>query len=47
MPAELNIQTLVSMPFEENSYVVWLPGRTDCLVIDPGLEPELILDFLR
>src|SRR5262249_37517574 len=39
--------TLVSMPFAENSYVVWLPGRQDALVIDPGLEPELILDFLR
>jgi glyoxylase-like metal-dependent hydrolase (beta-lactamase superfamily II) len=41
------VHTLVSMPFEENTYVVWLPGRTDALVIDPGLEPEIILDFLR
>src|SRR2546429_6481984 len=47
MPAELNIRTLVSMPFEENTYVVWHPGRTDALVIDPGLEPDAILDFLR
>jgi glyoxylase-like metal-dependent hydrolase (beta-lactamase superfamily II) len=46
MPAPLQIQTLVSQPFEENTYVVWLPGRSDALVIDPGLEPELILDFL-
>src|SRR5207302_5306050 len=46
MPA-LNIHTLVSMPFEENTYVVWLPGRRDVLVVDPGLEPDLILDFLR
>jgi glyoxylase-like metal-dependent hydrolase (beta-lactamase superfamily II) len=35
------------MPFEENTYVVWLPDRRDAVVIDPGLEPELILDFLR
>ena len=35
------------MPFEENTYVAWLPGRGDAVVIDPGLEPELILDFLR
>jgi glyoxylase-like metal-dependent hydrolase (beta-lactamase superfamily II) len=35
------------MPFGENTYVVWLPQRKDALVIDPGLEPDLILDFLR
>ena len=43
----LNIQTIVSMPFEENTYIVWLPSRQDALVFDPGLEPELILEFLR
>ena len=35
------------MPFEENTYVLWLPDRKDAVVIDPGLEPDLILDFLR
>ena len=34
------------MPFGENTYVVWLAGNKDALVIDPGLEPDLILDFL-
>src|SRR5579871_2290402 len=43
----LNIHTLVSMPFQENTYVVWLPGRHEALVIDPGLEPDLILNFLN
>jgi hydroxyacylglutathione hydrolase len=43
----LQIHTIVSMPFAENTYVVWQPGRHDCLVIDPGLEPDAILDFLR
>ncbi len=44
---KLQIHTIVSQPFAENTYLVWLPDRSDVLVIDPGLEPELILDFLR
>src|SRR5262245_19473219 len=47
MPSPLQSRPIVSMPFQENTYVVWLPGRGDALVIDPGLEPSLILDFLE
>ena len=47
MAAKLNIHTIVSMPFAENSYIAWLEGRDDAVVIDPGLEPELILEFLK
>jgi hydroxyacylglutathione hydrolase len=47
MATPLEIHTIVSQPFAENTYVVWRPERQDALVIDPGLEPELILDFLR
>jgi glyoxylase-like metal-dependent hydrolase (beta-lactamase superfamily II) len=47
MAEPLQIHTIVSMPFQENTYVVWRPGRDDALVIDPGLEPGLVLDFLR
>jgi glyoxylase-like metal-dependent hydrolase (beta-lactamase superfamily II) len=47
MTTPLQIRTIVSQPFEENTYVVWLLGRKDALVIDPGLEPDLILDFLN
>jgi hydroxyacylglutathione hydrolase len=43
----MEIQTIVSMPFEENTYIAWLPGHSDAVVFDPGLEPDLILDFLR
>lgn len=43
----LQIQTIESMPFAENSYLLWLPERRDALVIDPGLEPELILEVLE
>jgi glyoxylase-like metal-dependent hydrolase (beta-lactamase superfamily II) len=46
MPA-LEIHTIVSTPFDENTYVVWVPGRTQAIVFDPGLEPDAILDFVR
>jgi hydroxyacylglutathione hydrolase len=44
---KLQVRTLVSRPFQENTYIVWREGRTDALVIDPGLEPELILASLE
>ncbi len=47
MAPALSVRTIVSMPFAENTYVVWKPPSAEALVIDPGLEPELILDFLR
>src|SRR5438067_42958 len=47
MSQSLQIHTIESMPFSENTYVVWRPGRTDALVIDPGLEPELVVEFLQ
>ncbi|HEX3147498.1 MAG TPA: MBL fold metallo-hydrolase [Gemmataceae bacterium] len=43
----LQIQTIVSLPFSENTYVAWLPGHNDCVVIDPGTEPDAILAFLK
>lgn len=41
------ISRILSIPFEQNSYVARLAGRDDCLVIDPGLEPQKILDHLE
>lgn len=40
------IESIVSRPFMENTYVMHLEGRNDCLVIDPGFEPEAITDYL-
>lgn len=42
----VHLAAIVSAPFEENTYVAHLEGRKDCLVVDPGLEPEEILDYL-
>ena len=44
---ELLLKTIVSVPFEENTYIAQIKGRADCLVIDPGLEPEKIIDYLQ
>jgi glyoxylase-like metal-dependent hydrolase (beta-lactamase superfamily II) len=46
MPAGVEIKCIISSPFEENTYVVWKSASHLALVIDPGLEPELILDLL-
>ena len=47
MPAPpIRVATIVSAPFQENTYVAQLEGRDDCLVFDPGLEPDEILDYL-
>ena len=45
--SELQIHTVESMPFSENTYVVFVEGRDDCLVIDPGMEPERILNLFE
>ncbi|HEY2911120.1 MAG TPA: MBL fold metallo-hydrolase [Gemmataceae bacterium] len=42
----IQIHTVVSDPFAENSYIVWRDGGREAFVIDPGFEPEPILEFL-
>ena len=42
----LNVGCVVSAPFEENTYIAHLPGRTDCVVFDPGFEPDAIFEYL-
>ncbi len=44
---DFRLAAIVSRPFQENSYVAWLAGHTDCLIVDPGLEPDLIIERLR
>lgn len=59
-PAEdspsLEVATIVSQPFAENTYVAHLlgaggrpsstPGH-EALIVDPGMEPELIIEYLE
>jgi glyoxylase-like metal-dependent hydrolase (beta-lactamase superfamily II) len=43
---DLKLAVITSAPFEENTYIAWFADRGDCLVVDPGLEPQKILNFL-
>lgn len=43
----LQIETIESQPFAENSYVVHLIDGKECVVVDPGFEPEKIFDYVR
>lgn len=42
----LQILTIESRPFAENSYLVWRGGASEAFVVDPGFEPDLILEAL-
>ncbi len=42
----IQIFTIESEPFAENSYVVWREGGGEAFVIDPGFEPDLIREAL-
>jgi hydroxyacylglutathione hydrolase len=47
MSTPIHIHAILSLPFEENTYVLWRDGQSEAIVVDPGLEPELILAFLE
>lgn len=54
MPAEivhatpsLEVARIESLPFGEHSYVCRRPGRTACVVIDPGFEPDAIVAWIE
>jgi glyoxylase-like metal-dependent hydrolase (beta-lactamase superfamily II) len=42
----ISIARIVSRPLDENTYVARLANRNDAIVVDPGFEPNLILDYL-
>lgn len=42
----LKLGQVASAPFDENTYIAHLPGRSDCIVFDPGFEPDAIFEYL-
>ncbi len=47
MTGKLEVRTVVSMPFEENTYLVWPAGGMEAVVVDPGLDPDQVEETLR
>lgn len=43
----LQVARVESLPFAEHTYVVGRPGRSDCLVVDPGFEPEAVVAWIE
>lgn len=44
--AQFELNRVVSAPFDENTYVLRLKDRNNCLVVDPGYGPEQIVALL-
>ena len=42
-----SIEPIVSAPFDQVCYVVWIEGRTDAVVVDPGFDTQPIISSLR
>ncbi|MBR2694950.1 MAG: MBL fold metallo-hydrolase [Thermoguttaceae bacterium] len=45
--ADLEIKTFVNSDFGENLYVVRLRDRAECVIVDPGMEPERAIDYVK
>ncbi len=45
--SSLVVAKTVSVPFDENTYVFYRQGRSDCVVFDPGLQPKAIIRLLE
>jgi glyoxylase-like metal-dependent hydrolase (beta-lactamase superfamily II) len=43
---DYTIEVVESAPFGQNSYVLWLEGRTDAVVVDPGFDARAIIELL-
>jgi hydroxyacylglutathione hydrolase len=44
---DLKLGRIVSAPFDENTYIAHLTDRSDCVIFDPGFEPQAIIDYLE
>lgn len=45
--ADLEIKTFVNSDFGENLYVVRLKDSSDCVIVDPGMEPGEAVSYIR
>ena len=41
------VERVVTGPFQENSYIAWQDSSSSCLLIDPGDDPDLIMEEIQ
>jgi hydroxyacylglutathione hydrolase len=44
--SQIELLTVVSTHFEENGFILWRSGRADCLIVDPGFDPDKFVQVL-
>ena len=44
---DVKLSVVVDEVFSENAYIVYLSHRNDCLIFDPGLDPQGVIDALQ
>jgi len=42
-----SLDVIVSPPFMENTYILRRPDRTDCVIVDPGFQPQRIIQHIE
>ena len=47
LASRLQLGKVISAPFDENTYIAHLEGRDDCIVFDPGFDPDAVFDYLE
>lgn len=47
MTAQLHIDVVVSQLFQENAFLAWFEGNSECLVFDPGFDSPAIIGKLK
>lgn len=47
LASQLQLSKVISAPFDENTYIAHMKGRDDCIIFDPGFDPDAIVDYLE
>jgi glyoxylase-like metal-dependent hydrolase (beta-lactamase superfamily II) len=47
VPPSYTIEAIESAPFGEMSYVVWGAAQSEAVVVDPGFDPDSLVEILR
>jgi hydroxyacylglutathione hydrolase len=46
MTQPLTIHTVISQVFGQNTFIAHLPDQDQCIIVDPGLDSTILLEFL-